>query len=582
MRVERQPDGSLPNPYEDASPPEFFSASNDFSTYDLPAVGRLSDGSLDYGNGLYGPSFADQERANNTKRRLDTDQSSFTISKIAGAVTPVSAIVISGCMPSTASEIQSSSINTLNTSPQQHRLPYIGLGYLTSGGGGIHENHLDFAPPKAEQCVFGEEVQVIETWPVVATAAGVVQTVGDEKNRKDPNHSVVETVHPDGESIFFAHLAKIQVKPGEQVTAGDVLGFPSCEYKPGDRNVPTGPHVDISAKRDGKPVPFDNNLPLDGWVATREKWDYEGTLTKPDEQKRNADARRCGPPQQIPLCDNRRNDIFSTNQTPDVRTFSTPIPTVRPATPTVRPETTVARPTATPQPEPTMRPSPTAERRQTETITDEDIRWVGLFKMLNTMKQTLQPSSNNPTMIAPNITNFPQDFPTDQILKGKPIKQDSDLIDFSWMYQEKGGLSGVTRTYGSGKLKNIRISGMKKSLTPSDIANNKNWVGTILIELSARYKLIKPFFRDSLGRFIDQMSENVWDKQTIPNASIDFTPWEERKMMFSVDIGRGGQNPAFVSNDKGIIFPTPYNADHNDCSPTRTMKGCEVVYLKWE
>jgi Peptidase family M23 len=130
--------------------------------------------------------------------------------------------------------------------------------------------------------------------------------------------SLVEIDHGNGFRTGYYHLRSdtIQVQNDQKVGVTDKLGRPSCEAERGgeargthvhfyiceqaDPNQVCGPNATSSAVR-----PIDG-LVIGGWTihATADK-NYDGTMTKPKEDARTADARVCDPGN----CDKIRNDL---------------------------------------------------------------------------------------------------------------------------------------------------------------------------------------------------------------------------------------------------------------------------------
>tara|TARA_B100001939_G_scaffold347904_1_gene371237 strand:- start:17850 stop:19025 length:1176 start_codon:yes stop_codon:yes gene_type:complete len=77
---------------------------------------------------------------------------------------------------------------------------------------------------------------------IVATAEGYVYRVG----KHGGFGNMVHIIHPSGFETIYAHLSRIDVKKGQEVRAGDVLG------KAGDTGITTGPHLHYEVRLDGK------------------------------------------------------------------------------------------------------------------------------------------------------------------------------------------------------------------------------------------------------------------------------------------------------------------------------------------
>ncbi len=78
--------------------------------------------------------------------------------------------------------------------------------------------------------------------------------------------------------LFYLHLAtEGRVPIGREVTAGDVVGYPSCEG-----GSSTGTHVHVARKYNGEWIPASGTLAFnfEGWVAAAGSKAYEGTLQR--------------------------------------------------------------------------------------------------------------------------------------------------------------------------------------------------------------------------------------------------------------------------------------------------------------
>lgn len=81
-----------------------------------------------------------------------------------------------------------------------------------------------------------------------------------------------------GWTIFYLHLAtEGRVQVGQEVKAGDRIGYPSCEG-----GSSTGTHVHVARKYNGEWILASGILAFnfEGWVATKGSTAYEGTLTR--------------------------------------------------------------------------------------------------------------------------------------------------------------------------------------------------------------------------------------------------------------------------------------------------------------
>jgi murein DD-endopeptidase MepM/ murein hydrolase activator NlpD len=81
-----------------------------------------------------------------------------------------------------------------------------------------------------------------------------------------------------GWNILYLHLSSSEAAPqGKQVSAGDVIGHPSCE-----RGRATGTHIHVARKYNGQWVPADGVIPftMEGWVTHSTGIAYQGSLTR--------------------------------------------------------------------------------------------------------------------------------------------------------------------------------------------------------------------------------------------------------------------------------------------------------------
>lgn len=255
---------------------------------------------------------------------------------------------------------------------EQYKLPFEGTWFLTGGPhnfripigapiDGVLVSDLDFAPKPVVSCPPGKEI-VLKDWNIVASKSGIVTIAGDEKNQKDPNHSVVQLKHADGQSTRYVHSAAIEVKEGDTVRQNQVIAHPSCEVPPDGYT--TGLHLDFSVlDANGNSVDI-RNLTFDGWKVDSSSKNYQGTLNKNGAKMRTADGARCDTDA---ACGGIRNDLTNTPNKAVVAGPKDPIPpisgnikeksgptVIAKATPTPIPRSTPTR-TFAPTPETSMR-----------------------------------------------------------------------------------------------------------------------------------------------------------------------------------------------------------------------------------
>lgn len=299
----------------------------------------FSDGAIDYGNGIIGPSSSEIEYFNSlsslknaenelAQNRLVTVQSesrlgeflNFALGKLPKRVIlPVTGIlsalsIAAICTPKDNGDESPTSIirgtQTSSESPDPGKASATGDWYLT---GGPHYDGLsngiryaiDIAPKEVVDCPQGKP---LSSRPFPSPAEGEVKTVGDENNLADPNHSIVVIKLNNGEELGAMHLANIRVVKGDHVKPGDILGDPSCESPPGGKT--EGEHIHLfKLDRDGKPIPVEGTVFQQGTVFAS-SLNKNGTLEKPGKPKRTADTRRCGPDEKsIQDCGRIQNNI---------------------------------------------------------------------------------------------------------------------------------------------------------------------------------------------------------------------------------------------------------------------------------
>lgn len=281
----------------------------------------LPDGSINYGNGVIGPSLTDQEYFNDPqpqrKRRPRRNLAPYLLPAI-----PVLAAVPACIREADASE-----------QPEIKNFLENGLVFpLTKPGrytGGPHPDDpspdapkdlvaVDFAAEKVFACNNEER---IKEWPITASAKGKVVVVGNEKDPTDPNHSIVKVKHPifknKGVLVKYMHLRGVQIRVGGDVDIDTVLGFAGCGAPPrkGKPERVTSPHLHISFEiyeqdSNGKitkttPIPI-KKVRFAGYQVNEGNGPHQGTLTKEGEEERVANADECPPERR---CDGKRNDI---------------------------------------------------------------------------------------------------------------------------------------------------------------------------------------------------------------------------------------------------------------------------------
>ena len=187
---------------------------------------------------------------------------------------------------------------------------YYAAGPHSDGGLSQNKNYaIDISPPVVKSCPGSEP---LTDYPFPSPMEGKVVIVGNDKDPKDPNHSVVVVENKNGIRIGMMHLANIKVRLGQEVKSGDLIGDPSCEVIP-DGGSTTGIHVHVfmTAKGSsgvnpdfGKAIPVDEVEFVQGVFRGTSR--EHGTLEKPGEKTLTADKRRCDTDDK---CGGIRNDL---------------------------------------------------------------------------------------------------------------------------------------------------------------------------------------------------------------------------------------------------------------------------------
>lgn len=154
--------------------------------------------------------------------------------------------------------------------PASQTWSYTG-GPHTGWGTGEPLAAVDFAPPMEQTGCYAAKSENYAT----AVADGLVVRSSKEGIALDLDKDGNERT---GWVIFYLHLAeKGRVPLGTELSAGDLIGYPSCE---GGRS--TGTHVHVARKFNGEWIVADSTIPftLSGWVAHNGNREYLGTFTK--------------------------------------------------------------------------------------------------------------------------------------------------------------------------------------------------------------------------------------------------------------------------------------------------------------
>lgn len=165
--------------------------------------------------------------------------------------------------------------------PPDGKQPYFAMpwpdGQRWSFSGGPHGGYvdeysawaaLDFAPPLKDGCN-------VSPLPIYALGPGYV--VSSDRGETWIDMDEDRDIHT-GWSLLYMHLATAgRIEKGEQVEAGDMLGFPSCEG-----GYSTASHLHIARMYDGQWMPADGPVPfqIGDWIAeARLNNVYRGYLT---------------------------------------------------------------------------------------------------------------------------------------------------------------------------------------------------------------------------------------------------------------------------------------------------------------
>ncbi len=90
----------------------------------------------------------------------------------------------------------------------------------------------------------GMDIAAARGAPIVAARDGVVRFAGE----RGAYGRLVVVGHADGSETRYAHCERLEVRVGQQVAAGEVVG------RVGDSGRATGPHLHFEVRQDGAPV----------------------------------------------------------------------------------------------------------------------------------------------------------------------------------------------------------------------------------------------------------------------------------------------------------------------------------------
>jgi murein DD-endopeptidase MepM/ murein hydrolase activator NlpD len=90
----------------------------------------------------------------------------------------------------------------------------------------------------------GIDISATQGTPIRASAAGKVMIAGNEGGYGN----AVVLDHGNSLSTLYGHMTRVAVAPGQQVEAGDIIGFV------GSTGISTGPHVHFEVRVHGVTV----------------------------------------------------------------------------------------------------------------------------------------------------------------------------------------------------------------------------------------------------------------------------------------------------------------------------------------
>lgn len=119
--------------------------------------------------------------------------------------------------------------------------------------GGIDEHGNGFARPfrtdgRTNSDWYGWHEDVLAPFDGVVDAVIANNTVNDPGTMGRPPAGILRFIREDGTAVVYGHVDDIQVKPGERVTAGQVVA------KVGNNGVSRSPHIHVGAYRGDVPL----------------------------------------------------------------------------------------------------------------------------------------------------------------------------------------------------------------------------------------------------------------------------------------------------------------------------------------
>lgn len=217
---------------------------------------------------------------------------------------------------------------------------------------------IDIAPIENIPCLPGED-KIYTKEPVISMVTGEVIKVGNEKDKTDPNHSLVEVQRKsDGLRFGQLHISKIAegIIVGKQIKAGETIGWAGCTFPLGGRTDLIHSHIYVHHSLGG----FLEIVNLSEDIAGY-KFDLGGNLISPNSEKVIANS---GDTKTNILDNDIKYLVKDLNKPkPTVASFRTPVlaaPAPTPMTQEVKIESKpIAIPTSTPIPSSTPLPRPT-------------------------------------------------------------------------------------------------------------------------------------------------------------------------------------------------------------------------------
>jgi len=551
----------------------------------------LPDGSLDLRNGVIGPSLLDKQHFNSIKeppkiirQSLSSSENSVKrlvrksiIKAIRLAPFPITGLVALACSGG-GNKNTVTNARELEKQESGYALPFPEgeTWFLTTGPHGDGWSRgtkyaIDIAPPEGGFCPADGRKFTIDNRVVTASASGEVIIKGDDKNRSDPHHSEIRIKDKSGLTQVYIHVDNTKVKLGDKVKQGNPLGNPSCEFPPGGRN--TGPHVHVGLMKDGVAIPI-NRVKIGGWTIHE-----NGTMTKEGEETRTADIGRYG--------ENSagiRNDLPNNSNRAVVAGPKDPIPPITgqitskevfPATPTPKPTET---PYPTPKPTETPRP---VEKPKSVEYQALNASLEHFLSILSTTQGFTQ--ANTGYKITSSVVSGLSSFPKNEILDGKQVSQDGDLLKIRWEYSEtqRGGgpRSESRKTLGEAEIKNLKVGlGYTAPVSDADRANGIQWKGQVVISFINRYRVVLPKLPSGGYYAYDQ----EWAEVILPQPTGPFSPWKDVNIGFppysdfiSNIILRNGQ---WEFNQGRIVYPISiYSLEPQSSNPCVSWLGNQQI-----